>query len=548
MTAAVGRDQAQDPHRWWMLAAVCLATFMLFLDLTVVNVALPSIRADLDASFDDLQWVIDAYALGLAAFLLTAGSIADRVGRRRLFSIGLLVFTLASAGCGLAGAPAVLNIARGGQGLGAAIMYAVGPAMIAASFRGRQRGTAFGVFGAVSGVAIAAGPLLGGVLTEVDWRWVFFLNIPLGVLALVVVATRVRESTKPAARRVDYPGVVLFSSALLALVYGIIRGPVEGWTSLSAVGMIAAAVVLLAAFAVVQLRSRAPMFDVALFGNRSFAGLSAATFLINFSVNAVILFAVLWMQGVLELSAIETGVRFLPLTVVLLVAGAVGGVLSARVPISALIGTSLLCTGIGLLLMRWADPGSSWLVLLPAFIVAGIGMGLHNPPRANASVALVPAEDAGMGSGINETFQQAGSALGVAVLGAVAHAVIVAGLSSGIRDLPADSAQLDAAADAVAVGALASLPERFPPDAADAVAATAEMAFVDAFDTVVTVGGLVTLVGALLAYWLIRRKDFVLDPAAPETEPSEEVGDDQGGSAPNADGRKRADRRKHELV
>lgn len=495
-------------ERWWTLTAVCLGTFMLFLDLTVVNVALPAIQQDLSATFDQLQWVIDAYALALAAFLLTAGTIADRLGRTRIFAAGALAFTVASISCGLAGTATMLNLSRGAQGLGAAVMYAVGPAMIAASFHGRERGAAFGIFGATSGVAVAAGPLIGGVLTEVDWRWVFYLNIPVGILILTVVALCVRDRRTSRRRGLDPIGLVLFSSGLFALIFGIIRAPVVGWTDPRTATALALAALALLGFGIAERRVRNPMLDTALFSNRSFNGLSGATFAINFAVTATILFSVLWMQGVLGYSAIETGLRFLPLTGVLLVSWAVGGVLSARVSTATLIGISLVFTGSGFLLMRLAGVGDQWTALLPAFVIAGLGMGLHNPPRASASVALVPAEDSGMGAGINETFQQAGAALGVAVLGALAHRTVHSELENALGGtLTTD--ELNTAADAVASGALAPLRA-----AGQDIAEASDAAFLTAWHQVTTIAGIVTLLGAVAAFTLIRRRDFLVDPAA----------------------------------
>lgn len=382
-------------HRWWTLATVSVATFMLLLDITVVNVALPAIQVDMTATFGDMQWVIDAYALGLAAFLLTAGSLGDRIGRRRLFAAGLVLFTLASAACGFAGEPLVLNISRAVQGIGGAVLYAIGPALIAAEFHGKERGAAFGIFGAVTGVAVAAGPLIGGALTELDWRWVFFINVPLGVLALIVVWTRVAESAGRREHPIDYAGVVSFSVALVALVFGIIRAPIVGWTSATTLVSLALSVVMLAAFVIVELRTGYPMLDLGLLRNRTFDVLSIATFAINFAVLPAILFGVLWMQGVLGHSAIETGVRFLPLTAMLFVAAVAGGVLSARLPMNVLIGTALILSGVGFLLLLGIDANDSWTGALVPFMITGLGMGLFNPPRANAAVALVSAEDSG---------------------------------------------------------------------------------------------------------------------------------------------------------
>ncbi|MGV9820710.1 MFS transporter [Nocardia xishanensis] len=505
---STAREPVTDPSRWWVLATVCVSTFMLTLDITVVNVSLPAIQADLSASFGALQWVVDAYALGMAAFLLTSGSLADRMGRRSLFAGGLVVFTAASVACGVAGNPLLLNISRGVQGVGAAILYAVGPAMLAAAFHGKERGTAFGLFGMTTGISVAAGPLVGGALTEIDWRWVFYLNVPTGLLALLVVLAKVPESARRGGRPVDRAGLVLFSSALFLLVYGIIRGPVAGWTAGSTILCFTGCVVLVAAFVLVQHRGRHPMLDLGLFANRTFDALSAATFVLNFAVIPVILFGVLWMQGVLGHSAIETGLRFLPLTGMLLVAGIFGGILSVRVATNRLIGAALILTGIGFLLLNAIGPEDDWTAALLPFLVAGIGMGLFNPPRANASVAIVAPEDSGMGSGVNETFQQVGSALGVAVLGAVAHARIADSLSG--QPVPA------AAVDAIAAGSIDRLTAEASPAHAAELTSAAHAAFVSGLHAVATIGGLASVIVGAAALVLIRRQDFVQDPAAPE--------------------------------
>src|SRR3954452_12346155 len=224
-------------RKWWTLVAVAAGTFMLLLDVTIVNVALPDIAKDLKASLTDLQWVIDAYALTLAALLLTAGSLADRFGRRRLFAIGIVVFTLGSLLCGGAHGPLFLSLARAFQGVGGAIMFATGLALLSSAFRGKDRGTAFGVFGAITGIAVAVGPVVGGALVSgLSWRWIFFVNLPVGVLALVIVLRQIAESRNPHARHVDFPGLVTFSLGLGALVYGLIRSSEDGWGATNVVG------------------------------------------------------------------------------------------------------------------------------------------------------------------------------------------------------------------------------------------------------------------------------------------------------------------------
>src|SRR4051812_4461993 len=243
-----------DPNRWWTLSVVCVAIFMLLLDVTIVNVALPSIQTSLEASFSDLQWVVDAYALTLAALLLTAGSVADLVGRRRVFAIGLVEFSIASLASGLASTPLMLNLARGAQGIGAAMMFATSLALLAQAFSGRERGTAFGIWGATTGAAVAVGPLAGGALTDwLGWEWIFFINVPIGAVATYVTLTRVSESSDPSHGGVDWAGLLTFSGGLFLLVFGLIRGNPEGWDSPLILGCLIGALVLLLAFVFVEL-------------------------------------------------------------------------------------------------------------------------------------------------------------------------------------------------------------------------------------------------------------------------------------------------------
>ena len=417
--------------KWWTLTAVSTGVFMLLLDLTIVNVALPDIQRSFGASLSDLQWTIDAYALTLAAFLLTAGSLADLVGRRLLFATGVAAFTIGSLACGLADGPLFLIVARAAQGVGGAIMFATSLALIAQAFQGRDRALAFGLLGAITGVAVAVGPVLGGLLTSISWRWIFFVNLPIGVFALLVTLTKVAESRNPFAKRPDLLGFVTFSGGLSALTFGLIRSSDDGWGSTTVIASFVTAAVLLAAFVVAELVQREPMLELGLFRVPTFSGALAAALAINGSLFALLTYLILYFEQTLKLSPAETGVRFLPLTGAIFVASGIAGRLSERVPNRFLITPGFALVGIGLLLMRGITAGSSWTHLLPGMIVAGVGAGLVNVPLAATAIGIVQPARAGMASGINTTFRQVGTATGVAALGSIfaAQAGFVDGLN-----------------------------------------------------------------------------------------------------------------------
>jgi EmrB/QacA subfamily drug resistance transporter len=405
--------------KWWTLTAVSTGVFMLLLDLTIVNVALPDIQRSFDASLSDLQWTIDAYALTLAAFLLTAGSLADLVGRRLLFAAGVAAFTIGSLACGLADGPLFLIVARAAQGVGGAIMFATSLALIAQAFQGRDRALAFGLLGAITGVAVAIGPVLGGVLTSISWRWIFFVNLPIGAFALLVTLTKVADSRNPFAKRPDLIGFVTFSGGLAALTFGLIRSNDDGWSSTTVIASFITAAALLAAFVIAELVQREPMLELGLFRVPTFGGALAAALAINGSLFSLLTYLILYFEQSLKLSPAQTGVRFLPLTGAIFFASGIAGRLSERVPNRFLIAPGFALVGVGLLLMRGITAGSSWTHLLPGMIVAGVGAGLVNVPLAATAIGIVQPARAGMASGINTTFRQVGTATGVAALGSI---------------------------------------------------------------------------------------------------------------------------------
>jgi EmrB/QacA subfamily drug resistance transporter len=463
-------------NKWLTLVAVCVATFMLLIDITVVNVALPDIQRDLGASFSDLQWVVDAYALGLAATLLAWGSLADRLGRRLIFVVGLVVFTVASILCGLATEPTFLNLMRAVQGLGGGAMFATSLALLAGAFQGAERGTAIGIWGATIGGAVAVGPLVGGAITEtLGWEWIFFVNVPIGAAAVYLTLFYVAESSDPGAGGVDWGGVVTFSGSLFALVYALVRANAEGWGSGLIVGLFLVSAGLMLLFVWIELNRSDPMFDLSLLRRRPFLGISIAAFALSGSMFAMFLYFTLYIQGPLGYEPLQAGLIFLPTTLVSFGVAPISGRLSNTVSLGVLTGVGLALVGIGLVLVRiFVDVDSGWTGLLPGFVVAGVGVGLTNPAIASGAVGVVEPQRAGMASGINSTFRQVGIATGIAALGAIfQHRV-------GHGD--------------------------------EAVFTAGRVDFVDGFHTIVLVAAAVALIGAVLCFTLIRKADFGATP------------------------------------
>jgi EmrB/QacA subfamily drug resistance transporter len=505
-------------RKWWTLLIVCVGTFMLLLDITIVNVALPKIASDLHASFSDIQWVIDAYALTLASVLLTAGTLADLYGRRRMYAIGLTLFSLASLLCALSPSALFLIIARGVQGIGGAIMFATALALLAQEFHGRDRATAFGTWGAVIAASAAVGPLLGGALTEgFGWSSIFYINVPIGLVAAVLTEMKLAESRDPSHRRLDWFGTVTFTTSLFTFVLAIIRGNTDGWTSTKIVALFVVAAVAMILFLISQFVEEQPMFDLQLFRKPTFDGAALVALTLSAAMFAMFLYLTLYIQTLLGYSPLQTGVRFLPFTVVSFFAAAATGRLSDRVPVRVWLGGGLAMVGLGLLLMRGLTPTSSWTTLLPGFIIAGAGVGFVNPALASAAIGVVPPQRSGMASGINNTFRQVGTATGIAVLGAIFESTISSDLAPKLVGTPA-AGHAGQIAHAVAAGGtqqvLAATPAAIRPQASAAI----HVAFTQAMNEILLIGAIVALAGAALAAVLVRSRDFatygVGEPAA----------------------------------
>jgi EmrB/QacA subfamily drug resistance transporter len=422
-------------RKWWPLVAVCLGAFMLLVDVTIVTVALPRMAENLDASFSALQWVLDVYALALAALLLGAGSLADVIGARRVYVAGLVLFAVSSLACGLAPNAATLIAARGVQGIGGAAMFTTTLALLSGTYQGRDRGVAFGVWGAVNGVAAAGGPILGGLLTQhVNWRSIFLVNLPVTVIAIALTLAVVGESRRARGARIDMPGMASFTACAGTLTYGLIRAGEDGFTAVTPLTMFLLAAVALAGFVVVERRSRHPLLDLGLFGNRSFVAVLVGGALLMASAFACLAFTSLWLQGVLGLGPVRAGAALIPLAGAAFVVSAVGARFLHRVPPRLSIGIGLLLIGAGSRLQAVLDAGSSSTAIILGLLVGGVGVGAAIPVLSSAAMSAVPPERGGMAGGALNTFRQLGYALGVAMLGIVFRSRIEHVLTGHVAD------------------------------------------------------------------------------------------------------------------
>ncbi|WP_280316842.1 MFS transporter [Nocardia wallacei] len=435
-------------RKWLPLFAACLGTLMLLIDVTIVNIALPDIADDLGTGLSGLAWVIDGYALALAALLLVLGALADRLGAKPTYLAGLVVFTAASLACGAAQSSAILVAARAFQGVGGAAMFATTLSLLHATYTGRDRGVAFGAWGAVAGAAAGIGVVLGGVLTDLlSWRWIFFVNLPIAAVAIVLSALVFGPSARHTDRSVDVAGMAAFAVAATAVTFGIIRGGEHGWADPRALVALVVGVLAAVLFAVVETRSAAPIFPLALLRNGEFGATLLAAAGLNFAAFAASPLLSLWLQQQLRLSPLHAGLSMLPMAITaFVVSGALGRLLHDLAP-KWTIGGGLIVIGAGAGLLGFIDAGSSWAALIPGFIVIGVGVGSVAPSLVAVGMAAVPPQLSGTAAGAVNTARQLGMALGVAILGTVFRSVA----GGGRPDLPRFVDGLDAAV-AVASG------------------------------------------------------------------------------------------------
>jgi EmrB/QacA subfamily drug resistance transporter len=508
-------------RRWWTLIAVCGSTFMLLVDVFIVQVALPTIQRQLGGSFTDLQWLIDAYALTLAAFILTCGSLADRFGRKTVFVAGLSVFTSASVLCGAADSTALLIAARALQGLGGAAMFATGLALIGQEFQGPERGRAIAAWGATVGIAVALGALMGGALTDtLGWRSIFFVNVPIGIITIAVATSRMVNIGDPDAKRLDWAGLITFSGSLFALMLALLRGNDNGWGSMLITSLLLAALLLMIAFAIVEHRHPRPMLDLSLFRKPAFVGVSIATLAIGAGMFAIYPYLTLYFQNDLGYSALVGGLCLLPSTILCFGVPLATRSTVEKLPPGVVLGAGLAITAVGLASMRVLTVSSSWTALIPGLLLTGFGIGIANPAIAKTGLGVVPPQRTGMASGISNTFRTAGLATGVAALGAILQHHLTASLAAQLghpaarlaKVLAADGPRAAQSLDPTQHGALAAL----------------HQAYISGMNEILAVGSILVVLGSLASFVLVRARDFHKSPsvaplrpdAIPQTAPS----------------------------
>jgi EmrB/QacA subfamily drug resistance transporter len=417
-----------ENRKWWTLGAVAFGLFMIMLDNTVVNVALPAIQRDLGIGLSELEWIVTGYALTFAALMLTGGKLADLLGRRLIFVVGLAIFTASSLACGMADTGGVLIGARIVQGVGAALMNPATLSIISATFPPQQRGMAIGIWAGVSALALAIGPLIGGLLTEhVGWSWIFFVNVPVGILGIAASFLLIDESKDTSAeQRLDLPGLLSSGIGLFALTYALIEGNSYGWSSGRIVAGFVIAVVSLAVFVLLELRQRVPMLDLTLFQDGTFTGANIVMLLVALAMFGVFFFVSLYMQNVLGYSAVQAGASFLPMTVLIVLVAPIAGKVSDRFGSRWLMGSGLTLLAVSLLIFSRLDTNSSFWDILPGLIVGGFGMALSMTPTAAAVMRAVPTDKAGVGSAVLNSMRQVGGSLGIAVIGAIVASYVSA--------------------------------------------------------------------------------------------------------------------------
>ena len=448
-----------DNRKWWTLGAMCFALFMIMLDNTVVNVAMPSIQRDLGSSLSGLEWTVNGYTLSFAVLLATGGRLGDIFGRRRIFLAGVTIFALSSAAVGLAPSTGALIVSRVVQGMGAALMMPATLSIVTNAFAPHERGKAIGTWAGVSALALAIGPVVGGLLTEhVSWRAIFYLNVPVAIAAVSATLFAVRESRdETVGREVDLLGVAAMTAGLTALVLALIEANSWGWTSAAVLALLAISVLMLAAFVAIERRVKAPVVEFPLFASRNFVGANLVALIVTFAMLAQFFFVTLYIQDVLGYSPLEAGVRFLPATLMIVAFAPVAGRLTDRLGPRWLIGAGLTLVSISLYWLTTIGVGTTYGDIWPSFTLMGLGMSLVMSPMSTAAMNAVAVEKAGVASGILSMNRMVGGTLGVAVIGAVFQAEAPAGVADPAAFVHAFSTAMWVATAVTAFGALVAV-------------------------------------------------------------------------------------------
>lgn len=504
-----------DRSKAFTVLVVGLSSAVMTLDTTVVNVALAEIGMEFGAKLSELQWIVNGYTLAFAALLLTAGSLSDRLGRRGTFILGMAVFTLASAACALAGSGTALIVSRIVQGAGASLVMGTGLALIAGCYEGddpRKRQTAIGVFTAMGAAAAALGPLVGGVLVDTaGWRFIFVINLPIGVFIVAATLWAVHRQPTTGGTRIDMAGAALAVLTLFSLNYGLLTGANERWDRPDVVATLIAAPLLLAVFLIIERRQgQHAMLDLSLFRIPTFSGAIVLSFAARVTSFGLFPFLILWLTGLLGHTPMQVGAILLVLSIAMILVAPLSGLLTRFAPICVLAAAGMVTIGAGLIwASAWLKPQSTWTALLPCLILIGVGAGLVMPHMMGLAVGVVPAERAGMASGMSNSFFPIGTAVGVAVYGALMTGVI----SERIAD--PDAARI------VAAGRIDELAAALPPGSSGLLD-TAHAAFVTGLSRIMLIAGLAAIASAVATLFLVRARDtYVAQPAAqPAVEPA----------------------------
>lgn len=529
------QETSIQKHKWWALVAVCFGLFMALLDVTIVNVALPTIQNDLHANFSSLEWVINAYTLVFAVALVTMSRLGDIYGRKTMFIFGLAVFTLGSLLCALSGEFTVaglshiaqLNISRGIQGLGASAMMPLSLAIISATFTGKLRGTAIGIWGGISGLATAIGPLVGGVLVDkISWQSIFLLNIPIGIIGIIMSLWAIKQSRdESAGRNVDFFGFITFTIFVFCLVYGFIQvnDPDKGWTSPYILTLFAISALSLIVFIIGELRIKTPMVDPRLFKIPSFTGAGIAAFCLSAGLYALLFYLSLYLQNFLGFSALAAGLRFLPLSVLSFMIGPIAGILMGKMSPKWLVVIAMALLTVAVWLLSVISPSNQaadWVILLPGLIIGGVGNGLINPPISNLAVGTVERRRSGMAAGVNNVCRQIGIAFGTAFLGAILASHYTHSITDKIRAMHAPHLS-----DAVKEKIISGISKAGPIAGSTGLKGSqssayqnmplfhqiqqaAQASFVSATSDIIKVAALLLAIGTIFSLFLIRRKDL----------------------------------------